>query len=48
MIYKRYQYWSAEGKKWTDWFEWDSDLRPAFQTNDKRESSKLKCEYKEE
>ena len=48
MIYKRYEYWSSEGKKWTKWFEWDSDLRPELQLTDRRIISRLKNEYKDE
>ena len=48
MIYKRYEYWSNEGKKWTEWFEWDSDLRPELQLTDRRIISRLKNEYKNE
>ena len=48
MIYKRYEYWSNEGKKWTEWFEWNSSLRPEFQMNDKRIFCRLKNEYKNE
>ena len=25
MIQKRYEYWSAQGKTWTDWFDYDSN-----------------------
>lgn len=42
MIYKRYEYWSREGKKWTDWFVWLSDNRDPWQLK-----NKLKNEYKE-
>lgn len=28
---KHYQYWSREGKKWTNWFEWNSDYQPKYQ-----------------
>ena len=47
MIFKRYEYWSSEGKKWTDWFKWDSDYMPELQMTDRRIISKLKNEYKE-
>lgn len=47
MTYKRYEYWSNEGKVWTDWFIWKSDLKPEFQINDKRIFCRLKNEYKE-
>lgn len=45
---KRYQYWSQEGIKWTDWFEWDSDWKPEFQLGTKRTLRKLLNEYKDE
>ena len=48
MIYKRYEYWSKEGKKFTDWFKWDSDIKPELQMNDKRIFCRLKNEYKDE
>lgn len=28
---KRYQYWSKDGIKWTDWFKLDSTLKPKWQ-----------------
>ena len=46
MTYKRYQYWSSEGLVWTEWFEWDSSLRPELQLDDRRILSRLKNEYK--
>ena len=48
MIYKRYEYWSKEGKKWTTWFKWNSDYKPELQMNDKRIFCRLKNEYKDE
>lgn len=48
MTYKRYEYWSKEGKKFTDWFPWKSNLRPDLQLTDRRIISRLKNEYKEE
>ena len=47
MTYKRYEYWSSDGKVWTDWFIWKSDLKPEFQINDKRIFCRLKNEYKD-
>ena len=47
MIFKRYEYWSREGKKWTDWFKWDSNLKPELQLIDRRITSRLRNEYKE-
>ena len=46
MILKRYEYWSKEGKKWTDWFKWESNLKPELQMNDRRIFCRLKNEYK--
>ena len=43
MVYKRYQYFSKDGIKWTNWFEWDSDLRDKWQFK-----NKLLNEYKDE
>ena len=48
MIYKRYEYWSKEGKVWSKWFPWKSDLRPELQLEDKRILRKKKNEYKDE
>lgn len=47
MTLKRYQYWTDEGKVWTNWFKWDSDLKPELQLTDKRINSRLFNEYKE-
>lgn len=47
MIFKRYEYWSKEGKKWTDWFKWKSDLKPELQMDDRRIFCRLRNEYKE-
>ena len=43
MVYKRYEYFSREGKKFTDWFLWDSANRDPWQLK-----NKLKNEYKNE
>ena len=48
MTYKRYEYWSKEGKVWSDWFPWDSDLRPELQMDDRRIFCRLRNEYREE
>lgn len=49
MTYKRYEYWSKEGKKFTDWFPWNSnDYNPELQMNDRRIVCRLKNEYKEQ
>lgn len=42
---KRFQYYSREGIKWTDWYEWHSDLKPKYQLE---RHPKLLNEYKEE
>ena len=43
MIYKRYQYYSKDGIKWSKWFPWDSTLRDKWQFK-----NKLLNEYKDE
>ena len=48
MTYKRFEYWSKEGKVWSDWFEWNTDLRPELQMDDRRIFCRLKNEYKDE
>ena len=48
MVLKRYQYYSKEGIMWTEWFPWESDLRPELQLDDRRIFCRLKNEYKEE
>lgn len=47
MTLKRYQYWTDEGKVWTNWFKWDSDLKPELQLPDRRIISRLYNEYEE-
>lgn len=42
MKYKRFQYYSKEGIKWSNWFIWDSTLMDKWQLKDK-----LLNEYKE-
>ena len=42
MAYKRYEYWSSEGKKWSEWFYYDGEQFPWQLKN------KLKNEYKNE
>lgn len=43
--FKRYEFWASENgkpvKKWTDWFEWESDIRDPWQLK-----NKLRNEYK--
>lgn len=41
MKYKRYQYFSNEGIKWTEWFLWDSDIVEKWQLK-----NKLRNDYK--
>ena len=48
MIYKRYEYWSREGKVWSKWFPWNSQWKPEFQMEDRRIFCRLKNEYKDE
>jgi len=38
---KRYEYWSRDGKSWTDWFPWDGE-KYKYQLD-----KKLKNEYRE-
>lgn len=38
--WKRYEYWTKEGKKWTPWFEYDGEKFPWQLKN------KLKNEYR--
>ena len=45
---KRYQYWSRDGLKWTDWFDWDTDYMPEFQMEDRRIFCRLLNEYKDD
>lgn len=37
---KRFEYWSSEGKKWTEWFVYDGEKFPWQMKN------KLKNEYR--
>jgi hypothetical protein len=39
--FKRYEYWSREGKVWSKWFPYTSDYCPRWQLD-----GKLKNEYK--
>lgn len=34
-IYKRYEYFTKEGKVWTRWFYWNSDIRDKWQLKNK-------------
>jgi hypothetical protein len=47
MTYKRYEYWTKEGKVWTPWFKWSSTLKPELQFTDRRIISRLYNEYEE-
>lgn len=40
MMQKRYEFWSREGKKWTEWFDYDGEQFPWQLKN------KLKNEYR--
>lgn len=40
MVYKRYEYWTREGKVWSSWFPWNSDLRDKWQL-----ANRLRNEY---
>ena len=42
MVQKRYQFWTKDGIQWTEWFDWDSDLRDKWQLK-----NRLLNEYKE-
>lgn len=42
MTYKRYEYWTREGKVFTPWFEWKSENRDPWQLK-----NRLRNEYKE-
>lgn len=48
--YKRYQYWAYEDgkpvKKFTQWFEWESDYCPKVQFKSYKGDTLL-CEYKD-
>ena len=44
---KRYQYYSREGKKWTDFFTWDGDYCPRVQFKSYKGDTLL-CEYKDD
>ena len=46
MIYKRYEYWSDSGKKFTDWFIWNKEWKPEFQFDSSRTINRLYNEYK--
>ncbi len=41
MTLKRFQYYSNKGIVWTEWFEWDSDIKDKWQLK-----NKLLNEYK--
>ena len=49
MIQKRFQYWSAQGKTWTDWFNYDEDdskLELIRKNEEYQVKNKLKNEYR--
>lgn len=39
---KRYEYFSRDGKCWSGWFNWDSNMRDPWQLK-----NKLRNEYRE-
>lgn len=41
--YKRYEYYARTGKKWTEWFKWESENREPWQLK-----NRLRNEYKDE
>lgn len=45
---KQYEYWTKDGKKWTSWFKTLSNEKHEYQFYDRRISSRLKNEYKDE
>jgi hypothetical protein len=47
MTYKRYQYWTREGKQFTEWFPWHSDSRDPIQLKGYK-GDHLRNEYKDE
>lgn len=49
MIQKRYEYWSGQGKTWSDWFDYDSNDNnlSAIQANEPYQSGKkLRNEFR--
>lgn len=46
MIQKRFQYWTREGKVWSEWFDWGSDDCPKVQLKGYK-GNDLKNEYRE-
>ena len=49
MIQKRYEYWSAQGKTWTDWFNYEADdsRLPVIQTGEQYQvGKKLRNEFR--
>lgn len=48
IMLKQYEYWTREGKKWTSWFKTLSNEKHDYQFYDRRISSRLKNEYKDE
>ena len=41
--YKRFEYITRDGKKWTEWFKWESENREPWQLK-----NRLRNEYKDE
>ena len=48
VMLKQYEYWTKDGKKWTSWFKTLSNEKHEYQFYDRRISSRLKNEYKDE
>ena len=49
MIQKRYEYWSGQGKTWSDWFDYDSNDNnlSAIQANEQYQfGNKLRNEFR--
>lgn len=49
MIQKRYEYWSNQGKTWSDWFNYDENNNnlTALQTNEQFQlGKKLRNEFR--
>lgn len=49
MIQKRFEYWSAQGKTWSDWFDYEKDNNQLvnLQTSEKWQlKNKLRNEFR--
>ena len=45
---KRYEHWTKNGKEWSKWFRTLSNEKHEYQFYDRRISSRLRNEYKDE